>query len=225
MMESVIDMKTGVVNPSAIRELLQNNATMPDIKNVIFSLKTTEPARDANGQKIKDENGHVKMVALNHPILATTIDFIDNTRVTVKNSMTDDVDTMTVMLDASGNVTKEQKDCVKSVIVATEASKELGIVYGIWKRLLGNPDNRGTIAGDGAGRILRDIVANAYDTNLESIKNDLKKAAAKAKHEEIQKAAKENADKNPSLAKTVRDLSATVEKLTALVEMLAAKQA
>ena len=44
-------------------------------------------------------------------------------------------------------------------------------------------------------------------------------------YEEIQKAAKENAEKNPSLAKTVRDLSATVEKLTALVEMLAAKQA
>lgn len=225
MMKSIINVNTGVVNPSAFRELLRNNTFMPDIKNVIFSLKTTEPARDANGQKIKDENGHVKMVALNHPILATTIDFVDNTRVTVKNSMADDVDTMTVMLDASGNVTKEQKDCVKSVIVATEASKELGIVYGIWKRLLGKIDNRGTVAGDGAGRVLRDIVSNAYDTNLESVKNDLKKAAAKAKHEELQKAAKENAEKNPSLAKTVRDLSTTVEKLTVLVEMLATKQA
>lgn len=224
MMVPVIDAKTGAMNPSAIQELLENNCTLPNISNVIFNLKTHEAARDAEGKKIKDENGNVKMVELKNPILATTLVFIDGTKTTVKNSGNDQVTLVKVGLDADGNVIDKLENAAKVVTTASEASKELGIVYGIWKRITGAVDGRGTVTADGAGRILREVVNAAYDTTLEESKNILKKAAAKVKHEELQKAAQENAAKNPSLAKTVKDLSATVEKLTAVVEALAAKQ-
>ena len=220
MMIPVIDVvndKTVTINPSALQELLENNFTAPHIKRVIFNLKTfdSKAERDANGSLIIDENTNKpkRVQVACKPVLATTIEFIDNTKCSVKNSLNDTVDTEYFTLEDGSKV-----------VVATEQAKELGVVYCILKRFIGKPDENGNIIGDGFGRILRDIVKNAYDEDLEAAKNKVKKAASKKRHEETIKNAKPKT-KNPSMLETVQKLAQQVETLTKSIEKIQANVA
>lgn len=228
MIERIVDETGHITNPSAAKELITNNATMPDIDHVIFGLKTEDYVRGEDGKKIKDANGNCQMQKLEHPILATTVYFVDGTKAIVKNSLNDKVDLVQVSLNIAGEVitpTTKDKVAVKTVTVASEASKEAGIVYAIVKRILGkigHKDKQGRyieneMDGNGFGRVLRDNVNAAYDPVIEDAKNTLKNSIAQKLHEARQQAAKRRAEANPSLAQTVRQLSETVQNLASIV--------
>lgn len=159
----------------------------PEIEYVQFSLKTTEtkPMLDSDGKKILDEKGRVKRETIDiDPLLATVVYFDDGTKTTVINSKADSVEIIETKL-SDGSTVK----------VASEASKERAVVYAIVKRLLGkigHTDKNGVyhsneIDGNGFGRILRDIVQNGYDVQLESAKNQLAKDEAKKLRESMPK--------------------------------------
>ena len=183
------------------KSMVRNNSFCPAIDNVIFSLKTSETkaVRDADGKLVIDEtSGKPKRetVALEAPILATTVMFTDGTKVSVVNSGHD-----AVTLDP------------KNPKVASAASKEAGIVYAIVKRIFGKPLENGMIDGDGFGRKLRDIAKMAYDPVLAEAANAKAKEKRIADHKARIAKAKKAAEKHPSLAYTVKNLAETVEKL------------
>lgn len=180
----------------------RNNTFCPGITRVIFNLKTTEEhaKRDSDGKLVIDPatNKPVReVVKLDRPILATTVYFNDETKVTVVNSEHDRVG-----IDEHGN--------------ADVASKEAGIVYAIAKRLIGCPDKNGTIDGDGFGRRLRDLVDGAYDCQIEAKKNKELKAKNKAEY-----AAKLNSAKPKAKKYSIR---CTLDRINAVLDKYENKQ-
>ena len=195
-------------DPSVLAELRANNCTMPNIERVIFNLKTSAPKRDAEGKKVRDENGNVVMESI-APILTTRVQYIDGTYTIVQNSKTDKIGVVTVMLDADGNVTNDPAKKAAEVLDATNASKEIAITYSIFKRICGKVLPSGEVVGNGTGRILNEIVDNAYNTPVEEAKQKLQKAAAKKRHAD--------AAKNAAPKRERKSLYATVEKLDEVV--------
>ena len=196
------------VNPSAFEELIKKNCTMPDIKNIIFNLKTEQPKRDADGKKVRAD-GNVVMETLENPILTTRINYIDGTYTVVQNSKSDPVTLVTVMLDADGNVTQDPEKKVTEVTDASQASKEIAITYSLFKRIFGKVTESGEVVGNGTGRILSKFVDDAYSTPVQEAKQKIRKDAAKRRHQAAQKAAAPKA--------TRKSLYATVAKLDEVV--------
>lgn len=203
----VIDGKTGTANISAIQELMENNATMPDIARVIYNVgMKAYPQIDPQTKKpIKDKDGKVVMTP-EVPVLATTVFFIDNTKVSVVNSQNDGVDFEDYKL-SNGNVIK----------VATKESKERGLIYAIMKRLVSKPDDKGKMVDSGLGRILRELVDSAYDTDVAEAESKIAKDAAKKAHAEKQANAK---PRNPSMLETVIKLADSQKELAECIKML-----
>lgn len=199
---------------NAIEELNERGSAVPDIKNVIFNTcqQKVRAERDKDGNLVIDPatGKPVRKVVANYPILATTVYFVDGSKVTVTNSEKDKI------VDANGEVTKE--------------ARERGVVYAIVKRILGKwAPNKKTgkleIQTEGFGRILDDILANAYDQQKEEAARKAAKEASAKAHKEREAAAKANPRKRrPSLAATVDLLAATVVELTKAVTELKAKQ-
>lgn len=200
------------VDPSALKELLDNNCTMPDIKNIIFNLKTEQPKRDADGKKVRDENGNVVMETLANPILTTRINYIDGTYTVVQNSKTDPITLVTVMLDADGNVTQDPEKKVSEVVDASQASKEIAITYSIFKRICGKVTESGEVVGNGTGRILSKLVDDAYSTPVQEAKQRMKKDAAKRRNQAAKKDAAPKATRK-SLYETVAKLDEVVSNM------------
>lgn len=194
----------------------------PSIERVIYKLKETESTavRDKNGKltiDAKTKKPKRKTVKLANPVLATTIYFSDNTKVSVKNTLTDAVQTETVYIDNKTGIIvpadKRTSDTTYTeVTAATESAKERGLVYAIVKRLAGKVNDKGIVEGDGLGRKLRDEVAAAYDQDVEAVCNKIKHNLSVADHKAKQAAAKPKTPR-PSLAETVERLAATVEAL------------
>lgn len=199
------------VNPSALKELLNSNCTMPDIKNIIFNLKTEQPKRDADGKKVRAD-GNVVMETLANPILTTRVNYIDGTYTVVQNSKSDPVTLVVVMLDADGNVTEEPAKAVSEVVDASQASKEIAITYSIFKRICGKVTESGEVVGNGTGRILSKLVDDAYSTPVQEAKQRIQKDAAKRRHQAAQKAAAPKATRK-SLYETVAKLDEVVSNM------------
>ena len=203
--------KNGILEDAA-RELYEKNCTMPDIARVIYNIGTKAyPKLDEDGKRIK-ENGKLVMT---EPVkvLTTIVFFIDGTKVTVTNSEKDGVQ----FLEDKAIATDPESP---TVLVADETSKEMGLVYAIVKRLVGKVDwESGKVEGNGFGRKLRDIGANAYDTNKEDAKNKHLQKVAKAKYEASKGTAK---PKHPSFAETVIDFKDAVNGLKEMIEVLKA---
>lgn len=195
---------------SAIEELNRKGLALPDIKNIIFNTceSRTRAVRDSNGSLVIDEQtGKPKREKTNaSPILATTVYFVDGTKVTVLNSEKDSV------VDAAGKVTDE--------------ARERGILYAIAKRIFSEfsrskETGRIELKSEGFGRILKELVAGAYDQQKEEAVRKANKEAAKKAHLEREAAAKANPKKaRPSLASTVAELAETVAKLSGIVAAL-----
>lgn len=200
------------VNPSALQELFNNNCTMPDIERIIFNLKIEQPKRDAEGKKVKDADGKVVMESID-PILTTRMNYVDGTWTVVQNSKTDRVDVVTVMLDADGNVTTDPDKKVSEVLDASPASKEIAITYSVFKRIAGKVTESGEVIGNGTGRILNDLVDNAYDMPVQEAKQKLQKAAAKRRFEELKKTQQPKTSKRKSLYDTVTKLDEVVNNM------------
>ena len=205
-----LDNSISFCHPSVLKELQENNCTIPNIERVIFNLKTTEAERDENGKKLRDANGNVKVRNLEDPILTTRVQFVDGTYTIVQNSKTDKITLVTVMLDADGKVTTDPAKKVTEVTDASNASKEIAITYSIFKRICGKVLPSGEVIGNGTGRILNDIVNNAYDTPVQEASQKIQKAAAKRRHEEL--------SKNSAPKKQRKSLHSTVEELNEVVK-------
>jgi hypothetical protein len=173
----------------------------PGISRVQFNLKTTDtrPVLDADGKPVTDEKGRVKRETFDvTPVLATIVYFTDGTKCTVVNSDADAVEVVDVKL-SDGTTVK----------AASETSKERAVVYAIVKRLLGKvgrTDKQGKfhsneIDGNGFGRKLRDIVAGAYDEQVQAAKNRIAEAEAKRVREANQKPAKKRFSINDTLGR------------------------
>lgn len=199
------------VNPSALKELLNSNCTMPDIKNIIFNLKTEQPKRDHDGKKVRVD-GNVVMETLANPILTTRVNYIDGTYTVVQNSKTDPVTLVVAMLDADGNVTQDPEKKVSEVVDASQASKEIAITYSIFKRICGKVTESGEVVGNGTGRILSKLVDDAYSTPVQEAKQRIQKDAAKRRHQAAQKAAAPKATRK-SLYETVSKLDEVVSNM------------
>ena len=173
---------------------------LPSATRLIFNLKTEE--------KVKNEDGTKSMRPLEHPVLTTIMYFADDTKVVVKNSLHDKIDLETKTLPNG-----------KEVTVASEASKESGLVYAIAKRIFGIPDMTGNIKGEGFGNILKRTVDNAIDQPYESELIKYKNAKAKAEHLAKQANAKPK-EPRPSLAKTVSALAEQIKSLQQVIDNL-----
>lgn len=203
------------MNPSALKELLDNNCTMPDIERVIFNLKTEQPKRDADGKKVRDANGKVVMESID-PILTTRVNYIDGTWTVVQNSKSDKIETVTVMLDADGNVTEDPAKKAVEVVDASPASKEIALTYSVFKRIAGKVTSSGEVIGNGTGRILNDLVSKAYDSPVQEAKQKLQKAAAKRRFEELKQTQQPKTSKRKSLYDTVTKLDEVVNNMQSM---------
>lgn len=202
-----------------VQSMVRNNTFCPNIKRIIFNLKTTEtrPVLDAAGKPITDEKGRVqRQVVEVTPELATAVYFVDGTKCTVVNSDKDLV-TMEEKEVTYGDCDKSGKEFIvktgRKVKVATEAAKEAGVVYAIVKRIFGkiddDPKSRtyGQIKGDGFGRKLHDLVDGAFDTQYEAAFNDEMKKLAAKEHKEREAAAKERrANRTPTVEENIATL-------------------
>ncbi len=218
---------------SFIRSVVKNNTFCPNIKKVIFNLKTTEtrPVLDLAGNPVKDEKGRVQRQQVEvTPELATVVYFADGTKCTVVNSdkdvvATEEKEVTYIDCDKSGKEFTVKTG--RKVKVASEAAKEAGVVYAIVKRIfgkIGRVDKQGKlhedeIDGNGFGRKLRDIINASFDTQYENAWNDEMKKVAVKEHKDREVAAKE---RNAKRAPTVEENIATLVKQNAeILEKLA----
>ena len=193
-----------LMNPSARKELEENNCTMPDIDRVIFNLgEKARPQTDPEtGKFIKDENNQL-VYGKPEPVLATTVYFVDDTKVTVLNSTHD------------GLTFQDKKLSDGSVIqLASDQAKELGIAYAWLKRYVSKPDENGKMVDSGLGRILKELVANAYDTKLAGAEAKIAKAAAQKRQAELKANAKPKRERY-SLEGTLARINALLDKAEA----------
>ena len=205
-MKSVIDvLENGLydLDPIVADELVGNNCSMPDISRVIYNVGTkSRPKVSETGEYVKDENGKV-VYGEPETVLATIVYFDDDTMISVVSSEHDGLSFSDKKL-SDGSVIK----------VASDQSKEIGLVYALLKRTCAEPNKDGKLEAPGFGRILRDIVNKAYDVQYENAETKLKKAAAKKRHAELQANAKPKR-KRCSLEGTLYRINSLLDKLDA----------
>lgn len=164
-----------------LKSLSRNNTFTPNITRVIYNLN-------------KDKS-----------VLATTVYFIDGTKVTVKNSGKDKVTLCKEKVKLSDG-------SVEEIETASEESREVGLVYAILKRIICSPDDKGCVNGKGFGSFLKKTVKNAWNQNVEEIKTKRDKDFAKKVY--LEKVAKQKPkSKNSSLREVVNNLSEVVKGL------------
>jgi hypothetical protein len=173
-----------------MKSLCFNNTFCPNIKRVIYNLDT-----------YRGEKSHRTEYTL-----ATTVFFADGTKTTVKNSVHDKV-----------GVIKEKVKLSDGSEIEVDApsieSREVGLVYALVKRLVGEPDEKGAVTG-GYCTFLNKTVKNAFVQPIENAKNAAEEKIRKAKKNELKKKVK---TEQPSLRKCVESLSEVVAKLASQV--------
>jgi hypothetical protein len=166
---------------AVVRSLARNNTFCPNIDRTIFNLS-----------KKRNETSH-----RNDYILATTIYFVDGTKVTVKNCVNDKVSVTTETIKLSDGTTKE-------VETASLESREIGVAYAILKRMICTPDEKGEVKG-GFGSFLSKVIKEAWNQPVESAKIKAENEIRKAKIKE--NTSTKIKEEKPSLRKCVKELS------------------
>ena len=185
-----------------VKSLMENNCYMPMVNRVIYNIgKKAYPKMDENGKRVKDKNGKVVM---GEPVdvLATVVFFDDNTKISVVNSAHDGV-TFEDHVLSNGNTVK----------VASESSKEIGLVYAIVKRIIALPDKNDPdkMKTEGLGRRLRTAVKDlSYDSVIEKAELKIVRAKSKAEHEAKLNTAKPK--KRYSIAGTLTRINEMLDK-------------
>lgn len=157
---------TYAINASVVQELQYNNCTMPDVKNVVYNLKTDEDVR---------ENGVVVKKPLARPVLTTVVFFVDGTKAVVQNSANDPITlTQHVLTDGS------------TVTVADQESKERGFLYAVVKRLVSRIDSNGNSVDGALGSLLKNVVKDSHDNQIVDAETRASRAANKKRHAELQ---------------------------------------
>lgn len=210
MMKSVVNSSispfsgyvTDDIKANVVKALMENNCYMPMVDRVIYNIgKKAYPKLDKNGKRVKDEKGKVVM---GEPVdvLATVVFFDDNTKISVVNSAHDGV-TFEDHVLSNGNTVK----------VASESSKEIGLVYAIIKRMIAVPDKNDPdkMKAEGLGRILRTAVKDlSYDSVIEKAELKIARAKSKAEHEAKLNTAKPK--KRYSIAETLTRINEMLDK-------------
>lgn len=168
------------------RSLARNNTFCPNIDRTIFNL-----SKKHNEETNSDDY-----------ILATTVFFVDGTKVTVKNCLRDKISVETETIRLSDDTRKE-------VETASLESREVGIAYAILKRMVCVPDEKGEVKG-GFGSFLNKAIENSWNQSVEEVRIKAEKDIRKAKFKDTPKKEKEE---KPSLRKCVRDLSELLSEL------------
>ena len=205
-MKSVVNYDMGSWSSSVkdyvVKALMENNCYMPMVDRVIYNIgKKAYPKLDENGKRIKDENGKIVM---GEPVdvLATVVFFDDNTKISVVNSAHDGVMFEDHVL-SNGNTVK----------VASECSKEIGLVYAIIKRMIALPDKNDPdkMKAEGLGRLLRTAIKDrSYDSVIEKAELKIARAKSKAEHEAKLNTAKPK--KRYSIAGTLTRINEMLDK-------------
>lgn len=186
-----------------VKALKENNCYMPAVSRVIYNIgKKAYPKLDENGKRIKDAHGKIIM---DKPIdvLATIVFFDDNTKISVVNSAHDGVKFEDHVL-SNGNTVKVASDC----------SKEIGLVYAIIKRMIALPDKNDPdkMKAEGLGRILRTAIKDlSYDSVIEKAELKIARAKSKAEHEAKLNTAKPK-KKRYSIAETLTRVNEMLDK-------------
>lgn len=190
------------IKDNVVKSLKENNCYMPMVNRVIYNIgKKAYPKLDENGKRIKDENGKIVM---DKPVdvLATVVFFDDNTKISVVNSAHDGV-TFEDHVLSNGNTVKVASDC----------SKEIGLVYAIVKRMIALPDKNDPdkMKTEGLGRRLRTAVKDlSYDSVIEKAELKIARAKSKAEHEAKLNTAKPK--KRYSIAGTLTRINEMLDK-------------
>lgn len=186
-----------------IMSLMRNNVFVPNIERVIYN---TSQAEDKSW------------------VLQTEVQFVDGTRSVVKNSKLDDikVEKVDVKLD-DGTV------CGK-VTTATEESREMGLVYAVFKRIICNYDTKGKEAGTvkGAGILKffkgikdRTIVGEIHSMKLNAQREREKERSRQKKDQSRGSVLSEEKplriSKKKSFRDALRDITEVVNKLAEVV--------
>ena len=186
-----------------IMSLMRNNVFVPNIERVIYN--TT-----------KNEDGSW--------VLQTEVQFVDGTRSIVKNSKLDDIKVKKV------DVTLDDGTVCGQVYTATEESREIGLVYAIFKRIICNYETDGKDAGlvKGAGILKffkgikdRTIVGEIHSKKLKAQK-EREKIRAKQKDggSVLSKEKKPlKISKKKSFREAIRDITDVVNKLAEVVNI------
>ena len=178
-----------------------NGTYMPCIDRVIYNIgKKSYPKLDEEGKRVKDPV--TKKIVMNAPVdvLTTIVYFEDKSKIVVTNSQFDGVKFEDVTL-SDGSTVK----------IATESSKEMGLVYAIAKRLASSYDERGNMVSNGFGRRLREEVTMAHDSVLEEAKLKIERAKSKAEHEAKMNTGKPK-KKRYSIAETLERMNNVLSK-------------
>ncbi len=224
------DWETGekTVSSDAIDSLEANGTYLPDVKRVVYSLKTTEkvkalnddgsekkvPATNRDGSELKTRGGETVMknvwttAKLDRPVLVTKVWWADGTSTTVRNSWADRVETEEVELDDG---TKME--------VATETSKTYGLMAAVVKRTCGVPGENGEMVDTNLGKVVAEIIKASRDQQLDDAKAKIARAKAK-------KAAQEKAAAKAKKAKAKKYSGEELAQLAGpILEALAKKVA
>ena len=170
-----------------LKSMCRNNTFCPNIQRVIYNL-----------DKRRGEKSHRPEYTL-----ATTVFFVDGTKTTVKNSVHDKVDVKIEKIKLSDGTETE-------VETATRESREVGLVYAIVKRLIGEPNEKGEVGGHYC-TFLSKTVEKAFNQPVENAKI---KAEEKIRKERVKKIKKTSTHKEqPSLRKCVQSLTEIINKL------------
>lgn len=140
--------------------------------------------------------------------LATVVFFGDGSKAVVKNCPTDPVETEE----------RELSDGSK-ILVASERSKETGLVYAILKRLMSKVNGDGLAVDGGLGSSLKKTAEAGIDQNLVAAE---KKLAKKKLAAEAMKPAEKKA-KQKTAADAFAGMSAAFEKLNACFGKISAQ--
>lgn len=168
------------------KSICRNNTFCPNIDRVIFNLDT-----------YRGEKSHRTEYTL-----ATTVFFVDGSKTTVKNSVHDKIDIIKEKVKLSDGSEIE-------VDSPSHDSKEIGLVYAIVKRIVGEPDEKGTVSG-GFASFINKTLKKAFNQPVEMAKIEAEEKIRKTKKSQLKGQAK---TKHPSLRECVKSLSEVVEKL------------
>lgn len=170
-----------------VKSLSWNNTFCPNIDRVIYNLG-----------KVRGKKSHRPEYTL-----ATTIFFVDGTKTTVKNSVHDKVAVEIEKIKLSDGKVIE-------VETATREAREVGLVYAIVKRLIGEPTENGEVKGHFCS-FLNKTVDAAFNQPVENAKTQAEEKIRKAKAKEMKK--NKVKKEQPSLRKCVQSLSDIISRL------------
>ena len=193
-----------------VESLGRNNTFVPNVSHIVYNTKVEDTVTVTR----PDGTVQKEAVPLEHPVLATTVYFVDGTKVTVKNSDKDPI----TLVEEKVKLSDGSETTVKT---ASHEAKEMGLVYAIVKRVLCDFDCDGIVQNAGFAKFLNKAVGEARVQDVENARMAAERKLNKARAKANVAKAKENIQKKPrGLGDIVKNLAETVTGLKDIVSKL-----